>query len=119
MKLLMGQLNRICSGRSKTTLEVFFKDERLVAIMEFPVLFLGARPKNIPALYSLMNYAALELGTFYPMGGMRKITEGMQQLAMEMGVDIITNCEVNKINATHKLVRVLTQAKASLRAMLY
>lgn len=88
----------------KNYVRSFFTDERLVAIMEFPVLFLGARPKNIPALYSLMNYAALELGTFYPMGGMRKITEGMQQLAMEMGAEIITNCEVSKINATGKLV---------------
>ena len=34
----------------------YFKNEKLRTLMEFPVIFLGASPKNIPALYSLMNY---------------------------------------------------------------
>ena len=49
------------------------------------VLFLGALPGNIPALYSLMNYADIKLGTWYPMGGMYKIVEGMYQVALELG----------------------------------
>lgn len=81
----------------KSYVRSFFKDERLVAIMEFPVLFLGAKPKNIPALYSLMNYAALELGTHYPMGGMVKIADAMTQLAEELGVKFETNCEAQQI----------------------
>ncbi|MFM9060064.1 MAG: phytoene desaturase family protein, partial [Bacteroidota bacterium] len=47
-----------------------FKHPHLVQMMEFPVLFLGATPQNTPALYSLMNYADLGLGTWSPMGGM-------------------------------------------------
>ena len=76
----------------------FFKDERLIALMEFPVLFLGAMPQQIPALYSLMNYAALSLGTWYPMGGMYKIVSGMQQLASSLGVDFKVNCDVKHID---------------------
>lgn len=75
----------------------FFKDERLIALMEFPVLFLGAMPQQIPALYSLMNYAALSLGTWYPLDGMCKVTEGIQNLAKSLGVEFHTGLEVNKI----------------------
>lgn len=64
----------------------FFKDPRLVALMEFPVLFLGAKPQDTPALYSLMNYAGMKLGTYYPMGGFGKIIEGMHEIAKENGV---------------------------------
>ncbi len=55
----------------------FFKHPKLIALMEFPVLFLGAMPEETPALYSLMNYAGLKLGTWYPMGGFVKIVEAM------------------------------------------
>ena len=77
-----------------------FKDERLIALMEFPVLFLGAMANKIPALYSIMNYSALVQGTYYPMGGMHEIVNAMQQLAQEKGVNIITDFEIDKIN-TH------------------
>jgi len=64
----------------------YFTNPKLLSIIEFPVLFLGAMPKDTPALYSLMNYADLKLGTWYPMGGMHKIIEGMVDLAKEQGV---------------------------------
>jgi phytoene desaturase len=64
----------------------YFTNPKLLSIIEFPVLFLGAMPKDTPALYSLMNYADLKLGTWYPMGGMHKIIEGMVTLAKEQGV---------------------------------
>jgi phytoene desaturase len=54
-------------------------------LVEFPILFLGAVPQNTPALYSLMNYADMQGGTWYPMGGMHKIVEGMVKLAVEKG----------------------------------
>lgn len=82
----------------------FFKDPRLVALMEFPVLFLGAKPQRIPALYSLMNFAALEQGTFYPMGGMNRIVDGMEDLALSLGVSIETNCCVEKIDTKNRSV---------------
>ena len=96
-EVISGALKSNMFRSMKSYVGSFFKDPRLVAIMEFPVLFLGAKPSNIPALYSLMNYAALELGTFYPMGGMHKIIEGIEKLAIETGVNIVTNCEVEKI----------------------
>ena len=76
----------------------FFKHPKLIELMEFPVLFLGALPENTPALYSLMNYADMSLGTWYPKGGMFKIVEAMASLAESLGVSIHTNCEVLAIN---------------------
>lgn len=82
----------------------FFKHPKLIKLMEFPVLFLGATPQNTPALYSLMNYADLSLGTWYPQGGMYEIVKAFVSLAEEKGVKIIYNAEVTAINAIGRLV---------------
>jgi phytoene desaturase len=63
----------------------FFTHPKLIALMEFPVLFLGAMPEDTPALYSLMNYAGLKLGTWYPKGGFGKVIEAMKLVAEEQG----------------------------------
>lgn len=75
----------------------YFKNEKLIKLLEFPVLFLGATPQDTPAMYSMMNYADLSLGTWYPMGGMNKIIEGMVKVAEEQGVKFETETEVQKI----------------------
>ena len=80
----------------------YFNDRRLIMMMEFPVLFLGAMPSHIPALYTLMNYAALRQGTFYPMGGMFNIIEAMHQLALSLGVKFETGAPVTKIGIAGK-----------------
>ncbi len=72
----------------------FFKSGTLLKLMEFPILFLGAISQNTPAMYSLMNYAEIKLGTWYPMGGMHKIVQGMVDLAISKGVSIQYNSEV-------------------------
>lgn len=72
----------------------FFKHPDIIKLLEFPVLFLGAIPKNTPALYSLMNYADISLGTWYPQKGMYQIVEAMTDLAREKGVVIHLNEEV-------------------------
>lgn len=86
-----------------------FTDSRIVRLLEFPVLFLGERPTHTPALYSLMNYADIALGTWYPLGGMFKIVEAMQQIAVSNGVTIKTNAEVLQIHsANNQVVSVST-----------
>lgn len=81
-----------------------FKDPRLVQLLEFPVLFLGAPADKTPALYTLMNYADVSLGTWYPMGGMHKIVEGMVSVAKNLGVKFEYNSEVEKIIVRNKKV---------------
>lgn len=74
-----------------------FKDERLRQLMEFPVLFLGALPQDTPALYSLMNYADIRGGTWYPEGGMYAIVRAMQVVAESYGATFLFNEEVKEI----------------------
>jgi phytoene desaturase len=81
----------------KAHVRSYFKHPKLIQLMEFPVLFLGALPKDIPALYSLMNYADIKLGTWYPMGGMYNIADAMHQLAVSIGVKFIFNADVKSI----------------------
>ena len=76
----------------------FFSNKKLQQLLEFPVLFLGALPEDTPALYSLMNYADIKLGTWYPDGGMYKIVCGMYDLATELGVKFKFNCDVKNID---------------------
>ncbi len=75
----------------------YFKNPKLQQLLEFPVLFLGALPENTPALYSLMNYADIKLGTWYPQGGMYKIVEGMFNVAEELGVKFVFNADVTEV----------------------
>jgi len=81
----------------------YFKNSRLIQLLEFPVLFLGAAPANIPALYTLMNYADISLGTWYPMGGMHEIIKGMHALAVELGVKFEVGADVEEIRVEDKL----------------
>jgi len=75
-----------------------FKNQKLVKILEFPVLFLGAKPSDTPSFYSFMNYADFGLGTFHPKKGMYEVILALEGLAKELGVHIKTNASVEKIN---------------------
>ena len=73
------------------------KNPKLIKILEFPVLFLGAKPTNTPAFYNFMNYADFGLGTWHPRGGMYTVIEGIVSLAESLGVNFKTNANVEKI----------------------
>lgn len=78
-------------------LKHYFKSPRLRQMLEFPILFLGGTAKNTPALYSLMNYGDIKLGTWYPVGGMYSVVEGMVELALSLGVKFEYNCPVTRM----------------------
>ncbi|WP_298390906.1 phytoene desaturase family protein [Hydrotalea sp.] len=90
----------------------YFKHPKIRELMEFPVLFLGALPENTPALYSLMNYADVIGGTWYPkQGGMYRIVQAMHQLAEALGVQFHFNQEVKEIVIEHGIAkRVITES---------
>ncbi|WP_395808928.1 phytoene desaturase family protein [Daejeonella sp.] len=75
----------------------FFSNPKLISLMEFPVLFLGAMPQDTPALYSLMNYAGLKLGTWYPEGGFGEVINAMMEVGKRNGVKFHFNSPVEKI----------------------
>lgn len=62
-----------------------FESYKARSILRFPVLFLGEMPHRIPSLYTLMNYADLKLGTWYPKGGMQQLAQALKQIAEKHG----------------------------------
>jgi phytoene desaturase len=79
-----------------------FNNERLIQILEFPVLFLGAKPSDTPSFYSFMNYADFGMGTWHPKTGMYDVIRGMESLAIELGVTFQTNAAIEKIIVENK-----------------
>ncbi|WP_306639902.1 phytoene desaturase family protein [Sanyastnella coralliicola] len=84
-----------------------FSHPKLLQLLEFPVLFLGAKPEKTPALYSLMNYADSKLGTWYPMGGMSEIVKGMVALAEEKGVEFKYDANVETLVIRERAIKAV------------
>jgi len=80
----------------------YFSDPKLIMLMEFPAIFLGAAPKDIPALYSLMNYGGYKLGTWYPIGGFSKVIDAMAEVAQKEGVKVHLNSNIDSIKINNK-----------------
>lgn len=97
LKLLKAALKLDIFSSISKEIRKKFKHQRLIQLLEFPVLFLGAKPSETPALYSLMNYADLRLGTWYPMGGMQMVAKGMAKVAEAQGATLKFNEPVNRI----------------------
>ncbi|MFN5026127.1 MAG: phytoene desaturase family protein [Bacteroidota bacterium] len=117
MRLLNGLVKMDVFTSMKKHVRSFVSHPFLIELLEFPILFLGALPANTPALYSLMNYADMSLGTWYPMGGMHKIIEAFVSIAQSQGVELKCNAEVTAIETiTGKAKRVITARGETLEA---
>ena len=84
-----------------------FKNDRLIKILEFPVLFLGAKPSDTPSFYNFMNFADFGMGTWHPKNGMYQVVLAMSKLSEELGVTFHTNCNVEEIITNNKQVKAL------------
>ncbi len=103
--LLKGVFRLDVFNSVKAHIAEYFKHPKLQQLMEFPVLFLGALPEKTPALYSLMNYADIMGGTWYPSGGMYSIVHALHKLAMELGVTFYFNENVTDMIIDKKTVQ--------------
>jgi phytoene desaturase len=109
MRLLNGLIKMDVFTSMKKHVRQFVSHPFLIELLEFPILFLGAMPGNTPALYSLMNYADMSLGTWYPMNGMHEIIKAFVCIANEQGVKIELDSEVkNIISRNGKVTHVET-----------
>ncbi|MCG8700092.1 MAG: phytoene desaturase family protein [Bacteroidales bacterium] len=106
--LNIGLLWKILANKSFRSVASYvrsrFKDPRLIHILEFPVLFLGTGAAQSPSLYTLMNYADLCLGTWYPVGGMYKMVEALMSMAKAYKVSIYFNSEVELLDVIKKRI---------------
>lgn len=84
-----------------------FKNTKLIQILEFPVLFLGAKPSDTPSFYSFMNFADFGLGTWHPKNGMYSVILAMEKLAKELGVVIHTEANIQKIIVENGMAKAI------------
>jgi phytoene desaturase len=97
-------------------LKQHFRSARLRQMLEFPILFLGGTAKSTPALYSLMNYGDIKLGTWYPVGGMYNVVEGMVELATSLGVKFLYNSPVESFEIKENKITSVIAAGKSFKA---
>lgn len=97
LQVLLGLLRTSVVSSLRSHVRKVFTSDRIRRVLEFPVLFLGATPRNTPALYSLMNHADIDLGTWYPMGGMGKVMDAMRRVAENQGAAIRVSDPVKRI----------------------
>ncbi|MCG2459504.1 phytoene desaturase [Flavobacteriaceae bacterium F89] len=93
-----------------------FKNPKLISVLEFPVLFLGAKPTRTPSFYSFMNFADFGLGTWHPKGGIYEIVRAMKSLCEELGVRIRTSSTVDKIHVNRGSVTGIQVNGATIEA---
>jgi len=103
-KIMKNALKLDLLSNFRSYVSKYFQHPQLRALMEFPVIFLGASPKNIPAMYSLMNYGGYGLGTWYPMGGFYQLVLAMQKVAEAQGVHFHFNHAIEKIHVDNNRV---------------
>lgn len=97
-KLLSQSLHAYTSKR--------FSNQKLQQILEYPSVFLGASPFEIPALYQLMSYLDFKNGVYYPKKqGMYTVAQALCELGEELGVKYVYNAPVTKIIANGRLAR--------------
>ncbi len=109
---MLASLQQSLFSSFSALVKKYFKNPKIIQLMEFPVLFLGAKPEKTPALFSIMNYADIQLGTWYPKGGMFEVSKAFEQLAKEQGVKIHYDSPVDKIiTEGNKVTHIKTNAE--------
>lgn len=94
-------------------LKRFFRNEKLRKILSFNTVFLGGSPYNTPAFYSLISYADLNLGIYYPIGGIYKIIEALLSICDENGVEIYLSEPVIGVSAkNYHISEVITEKRS-------
>jgi phytoene desaturase len=72
-------------------------EDKLAKAFSFHSMFLGLSPMDALAMYSLITYADLAGGMWYPMGGVYSIVEDLVRLADQAGVELRTSAPVAEI----------------------
>ena len=81
-----------------------FDDERVRLAMSFQTKYLGMSPFHAPSLFTILAFLEYEHGIFHAKGGLGSITNRMSEIAIELGVDIKLETEVEELVFDNKTV---------------
>lgn len=71
---------------------------------------MGLNPFTAPALYSMLPYAELADGIWYPMGGMYRVIESLAIIAKRLGVEFLYGTPVDRITTKGRIATGVTLA---------
>ena len=91
--------------KQKQIIESRFKSEILQKVMQYQMILLGTAPGDCPGIYSMMNYVDFGLGVWYPDGGIWKLPEAMEKIAIKNGVKILKNAPVSQIITENNIAK--------------
>ena len=74
-----------------------FNNEKLIQFFNRFATYNGSSPYKTPGIMSMIPHLEMDLGTYFPKGGMYQITESLYQLAKDIGVQFRFNETINQI----------------------
>jgi phytoene desaturase len=78
----------------------YFEDFRSHFMFSFHPLFIGGHPFRAPSIYAMIPYLEKKEGVWFAEGGMYAIVEALGKLFEDLGGEITTSAEVDKIMVT-------------------
>lgn len=115
-RLILDSLKLPLFGNIDDYISNIFTSEKAKRILEYSIGFIGGSPKNTPSIYYIMNYVDLNLGVWYPIGGIGKIVEKLFELCNKRGVNFLFNENVTKITTEKGTVTGVETSKENYKA---
>jgi phytoene desaturase len=85
-------------GRSvASTIRKYVRDDRLAQLLDHFVQYVGSSPLGSPAILCSIASMQVNEGVWYPMKGTRAVPEALVRLAGELGVELRTGVDVERI----------------------
>jgi phytoene desaturase len=97
-------------ARHYANLGKYFADDRLKIAFSFQDLYVGLSPYEAPATYSLLQYAELAGGVWFPDGGMYQLVEALTSIAEGNAVRFLYDTPVKRINVNGRQATGITLA---------
>lgn len=88
----------------------YFDHDQLKAAFTFQDMYLSLSPYEAPAIFSLLPYAELSGGVWFPMGGMVSVVDALTSIGEKWGVHFMYNAPVEQINVDGSQVTGVTLA---------
>ncbi len=105
-KLTLKEMTKLSVWRSlDSELRRFFKSRYIREAFGSYGMYLGGSPFNLPGLFTILAYGELAYGLWLPKGGIYGLVEGIEKLAVELGVQIYINRPVARIITNGKEVK--------------
>ncbi|MFT6096187.1 MAG: phytoene desaturase, partial [Nonlabens sp.] len=93
-----------------------FQNPKLTQLFNRYATYNGSSPYQTPGIMSMIPHLELGLGTYYPHGGMHRISQSLYELGKEVGIEFRFNESVTQINHRNKKITGITTKSSSYEA---